>query len=147
MFLRPAYILYLLVILLPVVSCTTEKENITIIAPEGGKVIEFAVSELSGILSDNFTVGRSSVPEERGWNIVLRADSSMKPFSFSVIQPKKESNKTIYLSGHDETCVLHSVYTMLEEAGYTFDITGIRKPERTTLENIEGLSEDHKPGS
>ncbi len=133
MFLRPAYILCLLVILLPVVSCTTEKENITIIAPEGGKVIEFAVSELSGILSDNFTVVRSSVPDERGWNIVLKADSSMKPFSFSVIQPKKERNKTIYLSGHDVTCVLHSVYTMLEEAGYTFDITGIRKPKKPSL--------------
>ena len=69
----------------------------------------------------------------------------MKPFSFSVIQPKKERNKTIYLSGHDVTCVLHSVYTMLEEAGYTFDITGIRKPKKPSFENIKGLSEIINP--
>lgn len=138
--LKPSFLLCILAILLSCSDCKREKIRITVIAQEGSKVIDYASSELCNILKDSYIINRAALPDKRGWNIVLKTDSSMKPFSFSMIQSKNERVKTIYLSGHDETCPLHSVYTMLEKAGYTFDITGIRKPRRTCIESLAGVS-------
>jgi hypothetical protein len=113
-----------------------KKEHISIIPQKGDKVIEFAVDELSQILKGNFNVIITNSPESEGWNIILKTDSQMKPFSFSVAQHGNEDAKTIYLSGYDATCLLHSVYTMLEIVGYTFDITGIRNPKTPSFKNI-----------
>ena len=112
---------------------SSKKEQVTVIDPNGNKVIEYAVTELNEILKNEYDVSISNVPNLKGWNIELKVDSSMDPFSFSVIQLTKDKNKTISLSGHDETCVLHSVYTMLEKTGYIFDITGIRRSEEISL--------------
>ena len=133
-------LLWLLIIFLVGTGCSNKNDQINIIALRKDKVIGYAVSELSEILKDKFNVVISDVPKPGDWNIVLKTDSGMKPFSFSVVQPKGEKIKTIYLSGFDETCVLHSVYTMLEIIGYTFDITGIRKPQAPSIKNITGYS-------
>jgi len=124
---------------------SSKKEQVTVIDPNGNKVIEYAVTELNEILKNEYDVSISNVPNLKGWNIELKVDSSMDPFSFSVIQLTKDKNKTISLSGHDETCVLHSVYTMLEKTGYIFDITGIRRSEEISLGKTEGISEIIRP--
>ena len=126
-------------------GCSLGKEKISIIATKGDQVIEYAAIELSEILKGNFIVGQSDALTSDGWNIVLRTDPGMKPFSFSVVQSKNDKNKTIYLSGYDQTCVLHSVYTMLEMVGYTFDITGIRYPKTPSFKDIIGYSETINP--
>ncbi len=135
-----------LMVFLTQTGFSLKKEQITIIDPKGNQVIEYAVSELSKILSSNFNVNVSSQYNSDGWNIVLTADSSMQPFSFSVKQPKDNRYRLVYLSGHDETCVLHSVYTMLEIMGYTFDLTGIRKPlQEPSINCLEGYSKTIYP--
>jgi len=119
---------------------SSEKEKISLIVPKHSRVIDYAAGELIGILKEHYNVVLSGITDKEGWNIVLKTDSTMKPFSFSVINSKEEKNKTIFLSGHDETCVLHAVYTMLEAIGYTFDITGIRNPEEPSFNLLKGYS-------
>ena len=135
-----ALIIFISVLFLSTSGFCAKKEQVSIISPKGEKVIEYAVNELSGILKDQFNVIITNVPKPQGWNIVLKIDPGMKPFSFSVVQPKNEISRTIYLSGYDATCVLHSAYTMLEIMGYTFDITGIRYPKAPSMNNIARYS-------
>ena len=52
---------------------------------------------------------------------VLTVKPQMDAYSFSV---DYDSDKYVYLSGADSSCVLHAVYTFLEDIGYCFDITG-----------------------
>jgi hypothetical protein len=130
---------------LSMTDCSPKREQISIIATNGDQVIEFAVSELSGILKKDFIVSLSDTPEPAGWNIVLRSDPGMKPFSFSVVRPENEKTKSIFLSGNDPTCVLHSVYTLLEKMGYSFDLTGIRYPDKASFKNVEGYSDTISP--
>jgi len=125
--------------------CSLNKEHITIIDPHGNEVMEYGVDELSKILGEHFNVTTSDKPNPAEWNIVLKTDSTMVPFSFSVEQSKENKYKSISLSGHDETCVLHAVYTMLERMGYTFDLTGIRKPDNPSIQKLSGYSKIIKP--
>jgi hypothetical protein len=136
----PVFLLCLSTVFLSGLGCSSVKEKITIIVPQHSKVMDYAEGELTGILKRQFNVTLAGVSDREGWNIVLKADSGMKPFSFSVINSKDEKSRTIILSGHDETCVLHSVYTMLETLGYTFDITGIRNPEKPSFNLLKGYS-------
>lgn len=137
---KSALFLCISVLFLSATGFCAKKEQISIISPKGEKVIEYAVNELSNILKEKYNVIVSDAPKPVGWNVVLKIDPGMKPFSFSVIQPKNENTQTIYLSGYDATCVLHSVYTMLEIMGYTFDITGIRYPKAPSMNNIARYS-------
>ena len=142
---KSALFLCLSILFLSGTGRCAKKEQIAVIAPKGEKVIEYAVNELAEILKGKYHVIASDSPMSEGWNIVLKIDSGMKPFSFSVVQPKNENTQTIYLSGYDATCVLHSVYTMLEIMGYTSEITGIRYPKNPLLKNLTGYSETINP--
>lgn len=139
-FFSPLFFSFLVMVILFQSERPVYKEHITIIAPRGNQVIEYGIQELSEILKDKFDVDVAGKPSHDGWNIVLKPDRNMKPFSFSVKQPEQVNYKTIYLSGHDATCVLHAIYTMMEIMGYTFDLTGIRKPESPSILNLEGYS-------
>lgn len=55
-----------------------------------------------------------------GSHVNLRLDSNLPPYSFSGTKDQNE----IVLSGADESCVLHAVYTFLEQMGWRFEITG-----------------------
>jgi hypothetical protein len=79
--------IFMLLVFLSQTGFSVKKEQITIIAPKENQVIEYAVSELSKILSRNFNVNLSSKYNSDRWNIVLKADFSMQLFSFSVKQP------------------------------------------------------------
>src|SRR6185312_5046568 len=122
------------------------KERITILYPGAHQpVIDYGVRELSSLLKDKFDVRLAGAPDEKGWNIVLKVDTAMRPFSFSVRQPKSAGYTTVYLSGHDETCVLHAVYTLLQLMGYTFDLTGVRKPRVPSLQRLAGYNRVIQP--
>ena len=139
-FFSPVLFSCLLIIILFQSERPVNKERITIIDPRGKQVIEYGVQELSTILKDKFDVRVSGNASHDGWNIMLKVDPGMKPFSFSVKQPETGKYRTIYLSGHDETCVLHAIYTMMEVMGYTFDLTGIRRPENPSIQSLTGYS-------
>lgn len=142
----PIFSLGWLVLFLIQSAPAAAREQITILDPAyHQQVITYGVHELSTILSTNYTVRISSTPDRNGWNIVLKVDSAMSPFSFSVQQPTGEVYKSIYLSGHDPTCVLHAIYTMLQVIGYNFDLTGIRKPANPSLQRLTGYSRVIRP--
>jgi hypothetical protein len=108
------WLTFLSLLIMIITGCDRKKEQINIIFQGGNNVTEYAVEEITEILGDDFELSRSDVPLAKGWNIVFKTDAGMKPYSFSVNQPLDGKDKTIYLSGHDETSVLHSVYTMLD---------------------------------
>ncbi len=56
--------------------------------------------------------------------ILMKKDAKLKPYTFRVEYQSRGNRQKILLSGNNSTCVLHSVYTMLEKIGYTFEITG-----------------------
>lgn len=133
-------LLLFLSMFLAVPACSSAKEKVTVIVPRQGKILDYAEEELARILKEHFNVTFAGVADREGWNIVLKADSGMKPFSFSVNSSEDKKNRTIILSGHDETCTLHAVYTMLEFLGYTFDITGTRNPQKPSFNSLKGYS-------
>lgn len=65
---------------------------------------------------------RTEHPE--GWRFVLRKDKKMTggTFGYSI------EDDCVEFRGQDQIGITHAVYTFLEEAGYTFDITGISAP-------------------
>jgi len=62
--------------------------------------------------SENITVNN--------WEFDLAIDPTLRPYSFRVESKEKDGKQLVRLLGNDSTCVLHSVYTMLEQLGYRF---------------------------
>ncbi|MBA7533126.1 hypothetical protein ES705_25361 [subsurface metagenome] len=56
---------------------------------------EYAVKEINEILESDFELCRSDVPLAIGWNIVLKTDPGMEPFSFSLSQIRDENLKKV----------------------------------------------------
>jgi len=135
-----------LFLILVLCGCTREKGEINIIVrEEGSRVTEYAVEEIFEIMGSDYVICRSDSIVENGVNIVLKTDSCMEPYSFSVNQITDERGKIIFLTGYDETALLHSVYTMFENSGITFQITGMHKPENLDFNTLEDYSEVIKP--
>lgn len=101
--------------------------RLAIHAPADHPVIAFAVEELRRFLAPvaTFTEANADI------HLHLQIDPSLPPYAFAV--DCAEPNEII-LRGHDATCVLHSVYTLLEQLGYRFEITGARLIHATDLE-------------
>ena len=74
--------------------------------------------------------------QERPQAIGLAVDRSLPPFGFKVC-PAPDG---IALVGHDETCVLHAVYTLLEQLGFRFEITGPLPAQRLDWERVTALT-------
>lgn len=73
---------------------------------------------------------------ELGSHVDFRLDPDLPPHSF------RGTNDTdgIVLSGADESCVLHAVYTFLEQMGWRFEITGPVKLGDANLAAFEAFS-------
>lgn len=68
------------------------------------------------------------------WQFTLVTDPSMKPATYAVrVTEDGGSAKVIMLTGSDESCVLHSVYELLETCGVFFDVMGPMLPEHLDL--------------
>jgi hypothetical protein len=93
-------------------------------APEG-RVMDFARSELEKYLQKaDSALAANHQKNTRQWQFKMSVDTMLRPYSFAVRSDLSQSNQMVTLSGHDSTCVLHAVYTMLERIGFRFEITG-----------------------
>ncbi|MFI3261297.1 MAG: hypothetical protein R3Y26_00155 [Rikenellaceae bacterium] len=86
--------------------------------------IKLAVNDLEECV--NATLASSSISPK----FSVSVDSKMENGSFGY--KISENNEVSFFAG-DEIGVTHAIYTLLEELGYTFDITGISKPEQPNL--------------
>ena len=77
-------------------------------------ISDFAKAELDGFLG-----------EQECRPVCLEVRDDMAPSSFGV----RVDGDVLRLVGADETCVLHAVYTFLEQVGFRFEITGPVRPD------------------
>ncbi len=96
--------------------------------------ISFAKQELTTLF--NKALAESGI-QEKHYSFVLRKDNLLKNGAFTVEVSHKRDHSYIQLSGEDEAGISHAVYTFLEDIGYRFEISGIVKPEKFSLENLE----------
>ncbi|MCL5103185.1 MAG: hypothetical protein M1133_03595 [Armatimonadetes bacterium] len=114
--------------------------TVSIVGAQSDPVMEYAAQDLRRLLqaADVKIVDKNAV-----WNVRLQVDSSLPEYSFSVSWCRDEN--TITLSGYDPACVLHSVYTALEYAGYLFEITGPVLPDKLDIDKLKDWSAVVKP--
>ena len=74
--------------------------------------------------------------QDKKYAFVLKKDNLLKNGAFAVEVSHKGDHTYVQLSGGDEAGISHAVYTFLEDIGYRFEISGIVKPEKFSLENI-----------
>lgn len=87
--------------------------------------IAFAFEELHKFLSPFATVTRAaSGPGDDAIRLNLSLDASLPDGAFAV----RPGGRSIELHGSDSAAVLHAVYTLLEDLGYRFEVTGPRAP-------------------
>ena len=98
--------------------------SLSIRVDQPDEVLRFASDEL-----------RRFVAKADGWQFVLAVDATMSPFAFAV----QVEDRQITFTGHDAACVLHAVYTGLEQAGYVFEITGPRLSHELDLSRVHSL--------
>ena len=89
--------------------------------------LRFAAEEVRHFLGSG-----TIVPvHESNWQLHVRVDAALPAYAFAI---DAHENGTIVLSGHDESCALHAVYTWLEKLGWRFEITGARRLQASNLE-------------
>ncbi len=92
-------------------------------ANEQSVVAQYGREELVRFLRQaNYQIGSSGKAD---WRIELRKEAQLAPFSFGVEHASVfGGGRHTILFGHDDTCLLHAIYTFLEQLGFHFEITG-----------------------
>jgi len=107
------------------------------------EVLQYASRELRQVLNATTELAVLDAPAGQHsdyWLFRLKTDSSLKPTTFAVRASNTPINKALVveLAGHDSTCVLHAVYTMLARAGVLFNVTGTVLPDKLELNKVLG---------
>ena len=107
--------------------------------------LRFAAEELRQFLSSD-TIVPVSEAAEADWQLSVQLDTALPAYAFAVAV---QQDHTILLTGHDESCALHAVYTWLEKLGWCFEITGARRllgvDLAAQLESLIGWSAQFQP--
>ncbi|HEY5140958.1 MAG TPA: hypothetical protein VIJ25_16820, partial [Methylococcales bacterium] len=101
-------------------------------------VLAFAKTELSRFLCATGQVGMAAPAAKTDWTFRLCTDSTMKPYSFGFKHTMHQGRNVVTIRGYDVSCTLHGVYTLLEQIGYQFEITGPEPPRSIDLKNLMG---------
>ena len=111
-------------------------------------VLSYAADEISLFLGTTYAVIRNGSGRRADWTIGLVVDPKMEAFSFSVkdVSPAGPGGPSaIELRGPDPACVLSAAYTLLEQAGVSFDVHGPIVPRDLDLEKLRGTSRTIRP--
>jgi hypothetical protein len=123
----------------------SSRENIEkaiIVNVSDNPVLTFAAEELTMFVKEaSDTDFVESQENGHGIRFVFNVNKDLEAYSWAVAK----KNNVIELAGHDETCVLHAVYTLLEKLGYRFEITGPVTPEKIDFDGLDSFSEIIKP--
>lgn len=101
-------------------------------------VTKLATSELETFFSQ--AVEKENVGTK--YSFTFHVDTAMQKGEFSY---KEVKDSEFLLQGGDPTGVLHAVYSLLEEIGYTFDITGTTAPDKFNFEALKGIDKTITP--
>ena len=125
-----------------------QKQRVVLQGVPTDGVLSFAADEISSFLGNKYAVLRNGGDRRADWTIDLVIDKKMEDFSFSVkdVPPAKPGGSSaIELRGPDPTCVLHAAYTMLEQAGVSFDVHEPIVPPDIRLEKLRNVSQMIRP--
>lgn len=110
-----------------------------IAADPSDRVLAFAVEELLLILDHmrclDYSAGTITMGGKKG-KFELIVDVSMRNQGFAVECKENEQNFHVRLAGEDSSHVLNALYTMLEEVGVVFDITGPLYPSALHINKL-----------
>lgn len=118
-------------------SCRGPSRPTVAVAGAGADpVMRFAACEIRSFLAPDYAPAAAAAD----WIIDLAVDPALPPFSFSVRRTPvaTPAGGRIELRAADPAGVLHAAYTMLGEAGWTFDAVGPTRPAHVDLGRIDG---------
>ncbi|MBN1997177.1 hypothetical protein JW935_06465, partial [candidate division KSB1 bacterium] len=110
-------------------------------------VFQFARGELAEFLqkTGELAVVDTIDTKVKRWRFVLQTNELLPPYSFQIQYIKGNREYGLLLEGHDPTCVLHAVYTLLERIGYVFEICGPVAPQHLKMERLVNWSLQIRP--
>lgn len=117
-------------------SAKLEIVTASVVGTKKDVTAEFAREELERFLTATGDIRLVETPGQADWTFELTVDTQMEPYSFGY-ETSRAPRKRIRINGPDSACLLHGVYTLLEDMGYLFDITGPVYPNRMSLEKIQ----------
>ncbi len=127
-------------IVLGLASCEEEvgkdKVSFAVLSKGSDEVLDFGADELATFLVKTGKFAVTTDVNNVDKKFLLVGDEDMKPYTFGV----KAKGDSVVLKGADSTCVLHAVYTLLEELGYVLEVTGPTMPEELEMEKLEDMS-------
>jgi hypothetical protein len=143
--------LILILIILDFCSCSNsgfklaEQSEIKILGND--QVLNFAKAELEKfLLKADSSLSGSNQKVNCQWEFILRVDTIMKPYSFKVVSKILDKRQIVELSGPNPTCVLHAMYTMLEQMGFQFEMSGsIVKSSGIQLDKLDNWTAEINP--
>lgn len=94
--------------------------------------IKLAATDLELCVNESLKAEGSSISPK----FTASIDKTITDGSFGY---KISENNEVTLIAGDEIGISHAIYTILEELGYTFDITGISKPEVANLDAFSAI--------
>mgnify|MGYP001176905328 FL=1 len=97
--------------------------------------LAYAAEELAYWLRQRFS--EAEIP----FQFDLQVSENLPPFCWSI----RTAGDTITLSGHNAACVLHAVYTLLEQIGCVFEIDGAHWRSDASLDALRDWSLDVQP--
>jgi len=115
-------------------------------APQDEKTFAFASEELAHFLSEGARLEFVNTPGAADYVFKMTLSSELEPTTFAYQCSKAGKGKIqVEFKGPDSTCVLHAMYTFLEDAGIRFEVTGPVLPEKINLAKMQGRSRLVKP--
>jgi len=118
-------------------SCRgSSRPTVAVVGAGADPVLGFAAAEVRAFLAPDYAPAAVAAD----WTIDLAVDPTLPPFSFSVRRAPggTPAGGRIELRAPDYAGVLHAAYTMLGEAGLTFDVMDPIRPARLDLGRIDG---------
>lgn len=115
-------------------SSLSAKEAVSFNVKGESAVFAFAVEELKSFLSTNYEFSDKTAK----WEFNLQTDITLSEGSFRVRHQSAGNKQQLFLTGSDETAILHAVYTSLEKAGMQFEISGPVFHKNLDLNRLKG---------
>ena len=122
-----------LMLLCSLESCSESPIDIRLAGVKQTESVFFLEQELNALFyRDLSEYGQQNIR----YSFVLKKDNSLNDGAFMVDVKRRGQNVEITLSGGDEIGISHALYTFLEDIGYRFEISGITRPVKFSLDQI-----------
>jgi hypothetical protein len=134
-----------LILIVILSACSENKIVIKLDGVKETSSVAFAKQELHTLFSK--ALADSGIQDMR-YTFILKKDDLHKNGAFTVDVKQTGRNKiSVILEAEDEIGISHAVYTFLEETGYSFEISGITRPEKYSPDKIIGKRFEINPAT